>query len=370
MDSIAISTLLIGIVVGISCSLMGVLLILRRMSMVVDAISHTVLLGIVLAYMVVQDLSSPWLMVGATLMGVLTVVLIELLVSTKRVSEDAATGTIFPLLFSLAVILITTRYRNTHLDTHAISGNLEFAAFEQLTLFNVNIGSKTLFISSVVLIVLILIIVAFYKEFKITIFDYALAKTLGLAPIAIHYLMMTMVSVTAVTSFNSVGTILVVAMMIGPAAASLLITKNLSSSLVMAGVIAAFNATLGYFVAMVLFDGSVNIATTIVVVTFLTFLIVWIFEPKRGLLTSLQRRHKQQDEIASIALLTHMTSHDEKQFSMHQLTQALNWNDITLKSQLNKEKKRGVIIVENDIISLSSKGYDYYRQLLSKYNDD
>lgn len=370
MNALAISTLLIAIVVSISCALMGVFLVLRRMSMMVDAISHTVLLGIVLAYSIVLDLSSPWLLVGATIMGVLTVVLIELLVSTKRVSEDGATGTVFPLLFSIAVILITTRFSSTHLDTHAISGNLEFAAFEQLTLFGYEIGSKTLWTSGIVLLVLILIIVVLYKEFKITIFDSALAKTLGMAPLFIHYLMMTMVSLTAVTSFNAVGAILVVAMMIGPAASSLLITKRLSTALILAALLGSVNATVGYFVAMVVFGGMVNIASTITVVTFITFMLVWILEPNKGLVALIRRRRLQRNDIESLALMTHMASHEVSVYSHDDLIQQLNWSSSQLRNHLYKEMKRGFLTFENDTIVITQKGYEHYQVLLKEYSNE
>lgn len=367
MDLIAIQTLLIAIVVGISCGLMGVFLILRRMSMMVDAISHTVLLGIVLSYMVTKDLSSPWLMVGATIMGVLTVVLIELLVSTKRTSADAATGTIFPFLFSIAVILITTRFSSTHLDSHAINGNLEFAAFEQLELFGRNVGSKTLFISTVILLLLIVIIVALYRNFKITIFDYDLAKTLGLAPLFIHYLMMSMTSLTAVSSFNAVGSILVVAMMIGPAASALLITKRLSTALLASGLIASFNAATGYFTAMYLFSGQVNIASTIATITFITFLLIWITEPNKGLLTSLRRRKIQERDILTIALFTHLKANASVNTSLEHLSQDLDWSEQKLKRQLNRSIKKGYIRQENKSFRLSNSGVKHMDLLFVEY---
>lgn len=367
MDFIALQTLLIGIVVGVSCALMGVFLVLRKMSMMIDAISHTVLLGIVLAFILVGDLSSPWLMIGATAMGVLTVVFIELLVSTQRISEDGATGTVFPLLFSIAVILITTRFRHTHLDTHAISGNLEFAAFEPLLIAGVYIGSKQLIISSLVLLLLVVIIMVFFKEFKITIFDFALAKTLGLMPTFIHYLMMTMVSLTAVSSFNAVGTILVVAMMIGPAASAILITTSLSKALKVAALLAAFNASFGYFVAMVPFAGQVNIAATISTVTFATFLLIWIFEPKRGLLTSVRRHQQQRRDISKIALYTHLLAHDRIQLTATDLTNELGWSDQQLDKVLQQEQRNGHLVVQQKHIKINKAGEDYYQQLLKEY---
>lgn len=365
MDSIAIQTLLIGIVVGVSCSILGVFLILRKMSMIVDAISHTVLLGIVLAYWITKDLNSPLLMVGATLMGVITVILIELLVSTKRTSEDAATGVVFPFLFSVAVILISTRFSHTHLDSHAISGNLEFAAFDQWVIHGVNVGSKTLFINSIVLVLIVGIISLLYKEFKIATFDQALAKSLGMMPLGIHYLLTTMVSLTAVTSFNAVGSILVIAMMIGPAATALLITKQLHITLFAAAGFAVFNASVGYWIAMFVFMGNVNLATTIVVVTFITFLSVWILNPKHGLITNVIKKMKQKSEFELFALLIHVVQHEsidkESQVLHINLIQdALNWSETRYLKILKKGIDGGYLTITNKFLKMTPTGRSYY----------
>ena len=111
---------LIAAVIAAACALPGVFLVLRRMAMMSDAISHTVLLGIVGGYFVTRDLDSPLLFLGAVLTGVLTVSLVELLNRTRLVREDAAIGLVFPALFSIAVILISRYAGNVHLDTDAV----------------------------------------------------------------------------------------------------------------------------------------------------------------------------------------------------------------------------------------------------------
>ncbi len=371
MDSIAFQTLLIAICVGVSCALLGSFLVLRKMSMMIDAISHTVLLGIVLAYMVVQDLTSPWLMIGSTIAGVMTVVLIELLVKSKRTSEDTATGTIFPFLFSLAIIIITTRFRNTHLDMHAISGNLEFAAYEPLVLFGVTLGSKTLYTNLLVLLLILLTLYALFKEFKLSSFDSALAKTLGLMPAVLQYVLMTMVSLTAVTSFNAVGSILVVAMMIGPGATSLLMTKDLKMTLWVSGLIASFNAILGYFIAMFVFSGQVNISATIASVTLITFLLVWTFEPNKGLVIRMIRKSKQKKEFEVLALLMHIVQHEktleeQQELGINTLPLELNWSPEHYHKVLERGIAEGYLKISNQLVSLTKQGKQYYIYKLNK----
>lgn len=366
MDIIALQTLLIAVVVGISCGILGIFLVLRKMSMMIDAISHTVLLGIVLAYMVTKDLSSPLLTLGATMIGVLTVFLIEILVKTKRTSEDAATGAVFPFLFSLAVIIITTQFRSTHLDSHAINGNLEFAAFETLTLFGLNLGSKTLFTNVLVLLLLIGVIVLLFKELKLSTFDEALAKTLGFMPGVLHYLLMTLVSLTAVTSFNAVGSILVIAMMIGPAVTSLLLTKELKTALFTSAIIAAFNASLGYFVSMVVLRGHVNIAATIATVTFITFFIVWIFEPKKGLITSMLRKQSQKKEFELLALMMHVATHQDtkektEELRIDQIILELNWTQSQYDRRVEAGKRLGYLKEQSHLLELTTKGIQAYQ---------
>ena len=364
MSIIDIQTLLIAIIVGISCGLIGIFLVLRKMLMMIDAISHTVLLGIVISYIFVRDVTSPFILFGATIIGVVTVFLIELLISTKRVLEDQATGSIFPLLFSIAVILVTTKFRNTHLDNHAIVGNLELAALKQITINNINIGSKTLYISLFVLLIIILFIKIFFKELKIISFDKALAYSLGFSPILIHYLLMSMVSLTAVASFNAVGTILVVAMMIGPAATSLLLTKDLKSALIVSSFIAIVNSLLGYFISMFIFKGKVNISSTIAFTTLIIFLLIWIFEPKKGLVSQIVKRNRQRKNFLFDAFFLHIANpnhfNDSKELNVNNLKNELKYKSEVLNKQLNKAIDLGYININNDIINLTDIGKSFY----------
>ena len=120
MSGFQIEIQLIAILTAVACALPGVFLVLRRMAMMSDAISHTVLLGIVLGFFLVGDLASPLLIFGAALMGVVTVSLVALLERTRLVKEDAAIGLVFPALFSIAVILISRYAGNVHLDVDAV----------------------------------------------------------------------------------------------------------------------------------------------------------------------------------------------------------------------------------------------------------
>ncbi|MCI8604827.1 MAG: metal ABC transporter permease [Ruminiclostridium sp.] len=248
---------LIAALTAAGCAIPGVFLLLRKMSMVSDSITHTILLGIVLAFFAVNDLSSPFLLIGAAIMGPITVWITELLSKTKTVSEDAATGIVFPLLFSIAVILITKYAGTAHLDTDSVLlGELAFAPFDRMVLFGYDLGAKGLYISGCLLIINIVFTSVFYKELQVVSFDPVLAAVMGFSPAVVHYSLMTAASLTAVGAFEAVGSVLVTAFMIAPAASAYLLTENLKKMIFIAVGIGLASGILGYHTA-VLYDVSI-----------------------------------------------------------------------------------------------------------------
>ena len=248
---------LIAALTAAGCAIPGVFLLLRKMSMVSDSITHTILLGIVLAFFAVNDLSSPFLLIGAAIMGPITVWITELLSKTKTVSEDAATGIVFPLLFSIAVILITKYAGTAHLDTDSVLlGELAFAPFDRMVLFGYDLGAKGLYISGCLLIINIVFTSVFYNELQVVSFDPVLAAVMGFSPAVVHYSLMTAASLTAVGAFEAVGSVLVTAFMIAPAASAYLLTENLKKMIFIAVGIGLASGILGYHTA-VLYDVSI-----------------------------------------------------------------------------------------------------------------
>ena len=262
---------LIAILISVACSLLGVFLVLRSMSMLTDAISHTVLLGIVLSFFITHKLDSPLLIVGATLTGLLTVYFVEVLSDSKLVKEDAAIGIVLSILFSIAVILISKYTANIHLDIDTVLlGEIAFAPFHTTEIFGFKIATG-LVNGLAILVVNLLFITIFFKEIKISIFDKALALTLGLLPEVFHYLLMTLVSVTSVVSFDIVGATLMISFMIGPATTAYMISKNLKTMLIYSAIIGAVSSIIGYHLAVFL---DVSISGSIAVVIGIIFFIV------------------------------------------------------------------------------------------------
>ena len=262
---------LIAILISVACSLLGVFLVLRSMSMLTDAISHTILLGIVLSFFITHKLDSPLLIIGATLVGLLTVYLVELITDTNLVKEDAAIGIVLSVLFSIAVVLISKYTANIHLDIDTVLlGEIAFAPFHIEEIFGFKIASGIINGFSI-LILNLLVITIFFKEIKISIFDRALALTLGLLPEVFHYLLMSLVSVTAVVSFDVVGATLMISFMIGPATTAYMISKNLKMMLIYSALIGAISSILGYHLAVFL---DVSISGSIAVVIGIIFFVV------------------------------------------------------------------------------------------------
>ena len=255
---------LIAILISVACSLLGVFLVLRSMSMLTDAISHTVLLGIVLSFFITHKFDSP-------LTGLLTVYLVELITDINLVKEDAAIGIVLSVLFSIAVVLISKYTANIHLDIDAVLlGEIAFAPFHTEEIFGFKIASGIVNGLSI-LILNLLVITIFFKEIKISIFDRALALTLGLFPEIFHYLLMSLVSVTAVVSFDVVGATLMISFMIGPATTAYMISKNLKMMLIYSALIGTISSIIGYHLAVFL---DVSISGSIAVVIGVIFFIV------------------------------------------------------------------------------------------------
>jgi manganese/zinc/iron transport system permease protein len=356
--SASVEIQLIAIVVAAACALPGVFLVLRSMSMMADAISHTVLLGIVLAFFVVADLQSPWLLLGAAAVGVLTVSLVELLNRTQLVKQDAAIGLVFPALFSVAVILISRFARGVHLDVDAVLlGELAFAPFDRVELFGLDLP-HALVTMSVILLLNAGLIALFYKELKLSTFDAGLAATLGFAPGLLHYGLMTMVSVTAVGAFDAVGAVLVVALMVTPAAAAYLLTDDLRKMLLLSVAIAVASAIGGYWLARVL---NANIAGAMATMTGLIFVGVFLLAPQRGIAALAARRQRQRMEFAQSMLAIHLLHHEGQPEAAQEnraehLSQHIRWQPQFAEKVVRYAERKGLVANDGGLLRLTDLG--------------
>ncbi|KAA3648357.1 MAG: metal ABC transporter permease [Chloroflexi bacterium] len=350
---------LVGAIVAIACALPGVFLVLRRSAMISDAISHTVLFGIVVGFLVLDvDPTSPILILTAALSGLLTVWLIELLQNTKRLNSDAAIGLVFPILFSIAVILINTQIRNAHVDEDAVLlGHLIFAPVNRLVLLGINLP-EGVWVMGGILLINLTFLVLFYKELKITTFDPGLAAALGISPALVHYSLMGMVSVTAVGAFDHVGAILVVALMVAPPATAYLLTNKLERMLVLSALFGAASAVAGYWVSNIF---SVNVAGAMASMTGVFFILVLVFAPERGLLAqrleTAERRKRFAVEMLVVHLMAHEGQPDElEESSISHLSEQLRWQPEFAQQVVRRANRGNYINRQNGHLELTDNG--------------
>ena len=267
---------LTGALVAISCSLLGCFLILRKMAMVGDAISHAVLPGIVIAFLISGSRDSIPMLIGAGSIGFLTTFLIEFFHQKARLQQDASIGITFTWLFALGVILISAYASKVDLDQDCVLyGEIAYIGLGESGI------PHTTSLMFIIMLCIILFIIMGYKELLLTAFDPHYAVSIGFSAMLWHYLLMGLVSFTTVAAFDSVGSILVVAFLIAPAATAYLLTDKLKHMLVIAAFVGIISAIVGYIIA-VIFDGS--IAGAMSAVCGIEFLLAFLFSPTQGIL--------------------------------------------------------------------------------------
>lgn len=359
MTSGQVEIQIIAAVTAAACALPGVFLVLRRNALVSDAIAHSILLGIVLAFLVVEDLTSPLLVLGATATGVLTVFLVETLERTRLVKEDAAIGLVFPALFSVGVILVSRYADGVHLDVDAVLlGELAFAPFDRLVFWGWDWGPISLWVMGTILLLNAAAISVFWKELKLTTFDPALAVALGFAPALLNYGFMTLVSATAVGAFNAVGSILVVALMIAPPATAYLLTDSLARMVAIAvgaGVAAALG---GYWLAYVL---DASIAGSMAGIAGALFAAALLLSPGRGLVAQARRRARQRLEFAQTMLAIHLANHEgtaaaATESSVAHLGEHLRWDDAFAERVVRSSEREGLVARLDGSLALTEQG--------------
>lgn len=232
--------------VAISSALVGTFLILRHMTMLANALSHTILLGIVFAYLFTGNTSAhghhttlylPTMLGAALMTGILTTFLTNLLTKVVRLQEDASIGLVFTSLFALGIILVTVLTRSAHIGLEVVMGNADALQLEDCNLV------------FLILAINITVFILFFKEFQITTFDPILAKALGFSLVFFDYLLMILTSATSVGAFRAVGVLMVLALITGPSLTARLISHNLKKMLILASLIGCIASFIGVALA-------------------------------------------------------------------------------------------------------------------------
>jgi manganese/zinc/iron transport system permease protein len=241
---------LVGAVTNVACALVGCYLVLRRMSLMGDAIAHAVLPGLVVALLLSDSMNIGPLFLGAAAVGLLTTFLTQTLHQYGRVPADASMGVVFTSLFALGVVLLKRYAEGLHFDVSCVfEGILYSAGLDTIEFAGLEIPRHLTTVGTVAIINLAVVLLL-WKELKISSFDPALSTSMGFSATLMHYLLMALVAITTVASFEAVGSILVVAMLIAPAATAQLLCHRLGPMVTVACVFAIASAVVGYWLAL------------------------------------------------------------------------------------------------------------------------
>lgn len=289
-----LSIVLAASLAAISCAILGVFLVLRKDALLGDAISHAILPGLAFAFLITESRATIPMFLGAAVFGVLTAFMAQYITNNSRIDRNAALGIVFTNLFALGIIVLRLAADHVDLDPGCVLyGLLELTPIDTMMVFGFEIP-RAVVILSFALLLNIVFVTLFFKELVITSFDPQHAQALGIKTALVHYMLMTAVAVTSVAAFESVGSILVVALFIVPAATARLLTDKLSLTFVIAVIAALLSSSLGYYAADTL---STSVAGTITVVAGMLLALAVIFSPSYGLIAKSMRRLQQRIKI-------------------------------------------------------------------------
>ncbi|MDQ8199129.1 metal ABC transporter permease [Pelagicoccus enzymogenes] len=274
---------LMGFFVTAACGFLGTFIVWRRMALVGDAISHSVLPGLVIAFLVSQSRDTLPMFLGAVGAGVLTTGLIEVIHQKSRIKTDAALGIVFTTLFAIGVVLVSIYGENVDLDTDCVLyGEIEHVTLEPLSsVFGLFEAPGSVLRMGVVSLLVVGLVILFYRPLVVSSFDPGLARSMGMNPAVVHHALMSLLAIVVVSSFEAVGAVLVIAMLIFPGTTASLLSDRLPVILGITLVIALLGSLLGMHFALWL---DISTAGAISTVIFGMFLLAWILAPRRGLL--------------------------------------------------------------------------------------
>lgn len=342
-----------AIMVGGLCGLLGCFIVLRNMSLIGDALSHSILPGIVVAFMFFGYSTSAFFL-GSVIAGMISALLISLLQNHIRVKNDAAIGIIFTFMFSLGVIGISwlSHSEGVHLDLKDfLFGNV------------LSVGRDELIISAIMCLGVTILCVVLYRGLFTTSFQSDIAATLGFNSNKIHFILMLMLSLVVVASLRSVGVILVVAMLITPASAALLISDRLPKVLISSALIGMISSFTGLLISIKL---DTPPGPSMAVVTTFIYLLVVLFAPTRGLVPGWRNRQKQEMRVVIEDILKKLAAGSGSEpISLEEFKNKTDHPISILKKWVRKMKTVGLIQwTEEGMLYLTDKGALRANQLI------
>jgi ABC-type Mn2+/Zn2+ transport system permease subunit/Mn-dependent DtxR family transcriptional regulator len=335
--------LIASIITGISCGLIGAFIMLRRMSLLGDALAHAVLPGVVIGFMIAGK-GQLAIFIGAVISGFITVVLISYINRNSKIKEDTSIGVIFTGAFALGILLVS-QLKQVHIDLSSY-------------LFGDVLGVSTddIILSSIIMFAIIISVILFYKQLLITSFDPTMAMSIGISTAVVHYFLMSLLSMTIVTSLQSVGIVLLVAMLITPPATAYLLTDRMKPLLFLSAGLGTLSGVTGLFLSYY-FNFSSGASMVLVSVTF--FALAFFFSPKEGVLTRAIRRRKKaqlhlvEDIIKAIYKADRSTGREQV---ISNISFDLGISASRMKSIVRELIRLGMVNKETNTLTLTATG--------------
>ncbi len=368
-DSIPAMIVLTGVLTGISAALLGTFLVLRGSAMLTDAISHSIVFGIVVVWLLTRQTEGPLQLIGAALTGVLTVVLTEVLARSRLVRTDAAIGLVFPALFAAGVLLIGIYARQVHIDAHAVLlGEIGFVWLDTVTVGGVAVPRSVL-VLSVMLAINGGFVLLLWKELKLATFDPALAAALGFLPGVLFYALLSLTSATAVAAFDAVGVVLFLAFVIVPPATAFLLTDRLGRMIGIAVAVAVLSCVTGYGLAV---RWDVSIGGMMATMTGACFTLALLLAPRQGMIAQVVLRRGQRQDNDLRALVVHLYSHQgtpdmAEENTARALVEHLSWPRNKAQAVILHCLDRGLIRRDGPLLALSDLGLAMARDIFEPW---
>lgn len=343
--------LIASITIGISCGLIGTYIMLRRMSLIGDALAHAVLPGVVISF-IIAGKSEITLFIGAVAAGIVTVLLIGFVNRNSRIKEDTSIGIIFTGAFALGILLVS-QLKQVHIDLSSyLFGDV------------LGVSAGDLVLSAVIMLIIVITILLFYKQLLVTSFDPTMAVTIGISTTFIHYMLMTLLSMSIVAGLQSVGVILIIAMLITPPATAYLLSDNLKKILVISTVIGMLSSIIGLYLS---YHFNFASGASIVLVAVSIFMLAFLFSPREGVITKLIRRTKTSRQVLAddvIKLMFKLKDKGQKQGLTGRVSEILGVSEKKIRTALKSLSADGFISPDG---SITDEGCKYALMLIRKH---
>ena len=367
-----------AVLAGATCALIGSFLVLKKVSMMGDAISHAVLPGIAIAFILTGSRAGSVMLVGAAIVGVVTAVLVHLVHHHARLEEGASMGVVFTILFAVGLILLEQAARHVDIHPeHVLFGAVELVPLQLVSLFGFDVPRGVILLA-VVLAVNLVVVVLFFKELRLATFDPELATTLGINATAVHYLLMVLVAMTTVAAFEVVGSILVVAMLIVPGATAWLVTRRLVPFLAVSVGVAVLAAVAGHVAAITVpplfgFPDTSTAGSMAVVLGFFFFLAM-LFAREQGIVSRvwgsarLKLSIGAQDALGVLARVAEQAEGSEATLSVAEFKATRRspfaGKPLRLAATLVSLRLQGMVVVREGRYRLTDRGAAQASQVL------